>query len=109
MIVRPKELEFIDINIEFNDRLFEQLEVDLAHVNKNGRSIYTALQAAKLVKQIIGGRKLAPSASRAFKNEICLYYVATGDFKLKNYKVVFCICSDKPNAIGLITLFKESK
>ena len=106
MIERPKRLEIIEIDIEFNLRSFETLEIDLIHINKNGRSGLSAEQVTSIIKGLIHKLVLSASGQKEFGEEICSYFVRTGTVRDKKYKAVFCICSDRPFSIGVITLHR---
>ena len=105
LIIRPDELEIIEAKIEFNMKEFMSLEVDLSHINKNGRSCYSVLEVKKIVATLIDGLLLSPSGEKEFGDEFCSYFVKTGEVMEKKLKLVFCICSDKPDCIGVITLY----
>ena len=105
LIIRPDELEIIEAKIEFNMKEFMSLEVDLSHINKNGRSCYSVLEVKKIVATLIDGLLLSPSREKEFGDEFCSYFVKTGEVMEKKLKLVFCICSDKPDCIGVITLY----
>ncbi|MDD0852101.1 hypothetical protein HBN50_03290 [Halobacteriovorax sp. GB3] len=104
MIERPSGLEAVEVNIEFNFLNYTKLEIDLAHVNKDGRSSYSCEDVAEIVSHLLNGLRLEASDEKAFGEEICSYFVRSGAFEEKNYKLVFCICSDRPESIGVITL-----
>ena len=106
VIERPNGLELVDVNIEFNFLKFTKLEIDLAHVNKNGRSTYSSNDVAKIVIHLLSGLVLEASDEKSFGDEVCSYFVRSGEFEEKNYKLVFCICSDRPETIGVITLHR---
>jgi hypothetical protein len=91
---------------KFNFQTISELEIDLAHVNKSDRSKLTAMEVLNIVSELIGNKILSPSDYKEFDDEICTYYVKTGLVYEKKYKAVFCICSDKPNTIGVITLHR---
>ena len=84
----------------------ESIEVDLVHINKNGRSFLTKEYTSSIVMNLLNGLFLQASDTKEFKKEICVYFLRTGFFKSKKFKLVFCICSDKPKTIGIITLFR---
>lgn len=105
MIIRPT-LELIEIDIEFNFKIFKSVEVDLNHVNKYGRSQFTAFEVALFTQRVLQGKKMQPSAVKSFDKEVCSYFVRRELWNGKAYKIVFCICSDRPDTIGVITLFR---
>ena len=106
MIRRPMGLVEVYHEIKFNGYRYEQLEIDLLHVNKEGRSQYLIVDVVRIVETLLTGVFLLPSDSRIFGKEMCSYFVRTGKVGNKVFKIVFCICSDKPQSIGLITLFR---
>jgi len=106
LINRPDGLETVNVDLKFNFNTFVVLEIDINHVNKHGRSNLSKADIAKIVIGILSGTVLHPSDYKVFGNELCSYFVKTSDFEDKNYKLVFCICSDKPDTIGIITLFR---
>jgi hypothetical protein len=112
MINRPKYLELIECSLTFNDREFDRVEIDLLHINRNERSHLLAHEAFLILEKLIDGVVLKYHDEKVFENGVCQYFQETGRGNCnKWYKIVFCICSDRPKAIGLITLFriKEKK
>jgi hypothetical protein len=112
MINRPKNLELIECSLIFNNREFHRVEIDLSHINREGRSNFLAHEAYLILVKLIEGALLEHHDERIFVNGTCQYYQETGrGYNNKWYKIVFCTCTDRPNAIGLITLFrvKEKK
>lgn len=106
MIVRPDGLLIVEVDIEFNFLSYTKLEIDLAHVNKGERSSYTSKDVAEIVSHLLDGLRLEVSDEKSFGEEICSYFVRSGEFKDKRYKLVFCVCSDRPESIGVITLHR---
>ncbi len=106
MITRPSDLEIISANFEFNFQTISELEIDLAHVNKLERSKFTAMEVLNIISELVVNKNFSHSDYKEFGDEICTYYVKTGLVYEKKYKAVFCICSDKPNTIGVITLHR---
>lgn len=99
-------LEIVEVSAEFNYKTFGLLEIDLEHVNKDKRSNYSADEVVKIVLAMINNLRLAPSGEQEFGNETCSYFVRSGSCDDKNFKLVFCICSDRPTTIGVITLHR---
>lgn len=95
--------------IYFNFIEFEKVEIDLEHINKGKlgtRKNHISEDNVLLVAQaLINNEILIPSGSKNFGQENCSYFAKTGVYKKKKYKIVFCICSDRPDTIGIITLF----
>lgn len=106
MIERPEELETVEVDVQFNFQKFEFLEIDLKHINKNGRSNLSVLEVTEMVLGLINNRNLSPSGEKAFGDEMCSYFVRSGKRDGKKLKLVFCICSDRPTTIGVITLHR---
>ena len=106
MILRPKTLANCEVKIKFNLQDYEGLEIDLAHVNKNKRTNYSIVEVADIFVSIINEMTLKPSDEKKFDDEFCAYYVKIGIYNKKNFKVVFCICSDRPRKLGVITLYR---
>lgn len=106
MIIRPAGLEIVKASIEFNYRAFEYLEIDLEHVNRGKRSSYSADEVVKIVMSMINNLRLVPSGEKDFGNENCSYFVRSGSSNDKKFKLVFCICSDRPTTIGVVTLHR---
>lgn len=106
MIIRPDDLEIISSGLEFNFYNYTELEINLNHINKDGRSQFRSIEVLNIVTELIDGKALSASDIKEFGDEICSYFVVTGLVHNKKYKVVFCICSDKPKTIGVITLHR---
>lgn len=106
MITRPDGLDIVKVELEFNFQSFEYLEIDLAHVNKDGRSNFTKDEVATIFVSLINGIALSSTDEKEFGDDICSYFVKSGDYESKKYKLVFCICSDRPTSIGVITLHR---
>jgi hypothetical protein len=111
MINRPKNLELIECCLTFNDRNFDRVEIDLLHINRHERSHFLAHEAFLILERFVDGASMGHLGERTYVNGVCRYYQETGQVNGKCYKVVFCVCSDRPNAIGLMTLhrIKEKK
>lgn len=106
MITRPSGLEISKVDLVFNFQNFEYIEIDLNHVNKGGRSQLVKENVAMIVTSLINETALAPSDEKVFGDDICSYFVKKGNFESKIYKLVFCICCDRPTSIGVITLHR---
>lgn len=52
MIIRPDGLIEVDYEIEFNGFVYQKLEIDLAHVNKDDRSSYSTSDVVKIVETL---------------------------------------------------------
>lgn|GEM_PF-2995150 len=106
MLIRPKGLALVECSLIFNQSEYEKVEIDLDHVNKFRRSNFEAYQVYLILEHLIKGVHLEANDKKEFGDVFCYYFVVTGEAKGKYYKVVFCICSDRPNAIGVITLYQ---
>ena len=106
MITRPNDLIILGIELFFNQRLFFEIEIDLFHINKNGRSRFDALEVKDAFQKQLQGKSFAPSSTRVFGSEICEYFVVILDLRSKKHKLVFCICSDRRHTIGIITFHR---
>lgn len=108
MIQRPTHLSYLSINIEFNQQYFSELEVDLNHINKDGRSQYKTEDLENALVMMIDKKTFSSSATKAFGSENCTYYVVRDLYNDQPYKLVLCICSDKPKTLGVITFHREA-
>lgn len=110
LIVRPENLLFCNVDLLFNFYHFSTIEMDISHINfgkKETRvSNYTSAEIIAIVLNFINDQDFMPEATRQFENESCDYFLYIGKYNGKNYKLIFCICSDRPNSIGVITLFR---
>ena len=104
--MRPEGLEFVDVGLRFNFQEYTELEIDLKHVNKEARSSFTKHEVSNCVVALLNGLILGPSGSKEFGDEMCSYFVRSGEYDQKQFKLVICICSDKPKTIGVITLHR---
>ena len=109
MIVRPQSLHMVRADIIFNDRKFSYLEIDLDHMNKHNRSSWSSEEIAGFAQLMIEGTCLEPVSERKCGIERCRYYVIRKMVRRRPYKMVFCICTDFPEAIGIITFYKVRK
>lgn len=110
MLIRPISLIQLDAKIIFNQHLFLKLEIDLDHINegksKTRNKLHTAEEVSIIVSHLLQFKNCKSSGLKMYNEDICNYYVIIGLFEKKQYKVVFCICSDRPMSIGVITLFR---
>lgn len=107
MILRPKHLVRSKISLQFNGFRFSEIEVDLEHVNQNKRSKLEVEDIEEILKSWVEQRFYSSAGEKKFGNEICTYYVVRKKYKAKPYKLVLCICSDKPSTLGVITFYRE--
>jgi hypothetical protein len=106
MLTRPDGLKIVQTDLRFNFAPFEYLEIDLEHINKDDRSKYTADDVSFIVKELIDDLKITSGGMKQFGDEFCNYFVKNGTVDKKNFKLVFCVCSDRPSSIGVITLHR---
>lgn len=106
MISRPNNLGNISVNFDFNFQKITCLEIDLAHVNKDGRSKFTNEEVALIAESLIRNSLLMASDEKEFGDEFCSYFVKRGEVDSIKYKLVFCICSDRSTTLGVITLHR---
>lgn len=110
LITRPNGLVIKEVVLQFNFEQYSTLEIDLDHINlgRNGtrQARFTVDLAAEIVIGLIDEEDLFFNDKKRYGNEFCYYFSKIGKFKEKKYKLVFCICSDRPRSIGIITLFR---
>lgn len=110
MIKRPENLLIKKIDLTFNFIDFYFIELDFIHINQGRKGLRKNALSLKEVmsisKSLIHNEKLIPAGIQEYEEESCSYYTKRGSYKNKEYKIVFCICSDRPNSIGIITLFR---
>ena len=109
-IVRPKSLEIIDVEIEFNFVSYRKIEIDLHHINR-GKSLtrestFSLFEIVNLVKIFLEGKILKPDNQRMYGDESCDYFTFIADLNGKKYKLVFCVCTDRRDTLGVITLYR---
>jgi hypothetical protein len=109
VIIRPSHLTILKCDFSFNGLEIEELEIDLKHINKRGRSSYTAEEISKFVRFYLDGKILYYSDKKIFGDDFCEYYVWINSAEQKTFKLVFCICSDKPSTIGVLTFYQLRK
>lgn len=106
LILRPEGLVFESVSILFNYRKFDVAEIDLKHINKGKRNTFTANDVAKIVGHFIHQKCFIPSATKQFDDEACSYFALSDDYMGLRFRLVFCVCSDRPNSLGIITLYR---
>jgi len=108
MLKRPNHLVYSDIKLNFNGRVFNEIEIDLNHINKGKRSVFTSASISNLLLKSVDGKVFSSSGHKKFGSESCTYFKIPLMYKKKIWRLVLCICSDKPNTLGVITFFRES-
>lgn len=110
MIKRPENLLIKELILIFNFVDFHFLEIDLRHINSGKLGVRQNMlsedEIISISKYFIHNEILKPSGVQEYGEENCSYYAKRGFYKKKGYKIVFCICSDRPKSIGIITLFR---
>lgn len=111
MINRPKTLVHIECAFVFNGLIIEEIEIDLEHINygkskRNMRSNYDSEFVSGLCRMLLANKNLESVGERTFNDEICSYYKVEDFFEKTKLRVVVCVCSDKPNTLGVLTLYK---
>ena len=81
----------------------------MSHINKNHRSNFTGIDVVEMVLFALNHVSLEPVDIKKYSDEICSYFIYCFELGHTNYKLVFCICSDRPSVIGIITLFRFKK
>lgn len=110
MIKRPLGLIFCETNLIFNYSYYLKLEVDLDHIqlgkSKTRSSSLTLATVMEIAELFINNQLLYPESEAKYGSDICEYFSIISNFKTKKYKLVFCICTDRPHAIGILTLHR---
>jgi hypothetical protein len=98
------------VDLWFNFRNYYSLEIDLNHINlgkkKTREEFFTILKVQEIIQYFLDEIILEASRIREYKTGSCQYFSLISVYQKKNYKLVFCICSDRPITIGIITLFR---
>lgn len=113
LIQRPDNLKNAKVDFVFNGFSIREIEVDLEHINFGGskkqeRSNFNVQAVAKVCEYFFSEARLKSSGEKIFGDELCRYFKLSGIYRNKNYRIVICHCSDKPQTLGVITLFKET-
>ncbi|MFP5491472.1 MAG: hypothetical protein ACLGG0_08225 [Bacteriovoracia bacterium] len=106
MIIRPVGLIILDLQIYFNQRNFDKIEIDLGHINKLQRSKFEARFIKNVIEENLDGISLRKVDLKSFGDEYCEYFITVVKLLDKNFKLVFCVCSDRPQTIGVITFYR---
>lgn len=110
MIPRPLGLISRFVEITFNSREFNFLEIDLEHINKgksqDRKGDFTVSEVVLIVQNFLNGNDIEANDVKHFGQYNCQFFVKKQLYLNKLYKLVFCICSDRPDTIGIITLHR---
>lgn len=110
MIPRPNRLICRFVEITFNKREFNFLEIDLEHINegksRDRKGELTVSQVVLIVQHFINDDDLEANDVKYFGGYNCQFFVKKQFYRDKMFKLVFCICSDRPDTIGIITLHR---
>lgn len=106
LVLRPDNLYVIPTKIRFNRKIFDALEIDLNHINKNRRSNYTAGEVERIVRRALHNNKIEHEDYIRYFGGDCFYYTTGLEIGFLYFKLVFCVCTDRPKRIGVITLHR---
>lgn len=106
VIKRPENLDYSPIDLFFNNDWFECLEIDLEHINKKGRSQFSAGDIAKVVKDVCENKILEPCGEAYYENEKCIYFEQVVFLHKVPHRLIMCICSDRLRNIGIISFYR---
>jgi hypothetical protein len=113
VVIRPDILQIVDIDIEFNYVKYSKLEIDLQHINRGKKltrhSNFLLEEVLILVTFILDGEVIGLNASKSCGDENCDYFSILKRFQGNNYKLVLCVCSDRKDTLGIITLYRARK
>ena len=106
MIKRPADLVEIEVELFFNSRPIDRIEVDLAHINKNSRSNVNATEVWEIVVFNLSNATVKATDTKRYHGGECDYFVIEVRHKAKWFRLVCCICSDKPTTLGIMTFYR---
>lgn len=106
LVRRPDHLEYIAVKIMFRGLWFDTIEIDLQHINKFRRSNFNTKDIGYAAKTMLNERFFEAHTTKRYDDESCNYYVIIERFNGIYYKLVICICSDRPESIGIITFYR---
>jgi len=107
VIKRPENLVYVPVFLVFNNRRIDSLEIDLLHINKNGRSHFTEWDIGKILLKELQNEFIDACANRKYADASCSYYEKTFKMNSNWYQLVVCFCTDKPEVLGVITFYKR--
>lgn len=110
VVVRPDDLVRVDVEIEFNFLIYNKLEIDLRHINQ-GKSLtrhtgFTTFDIMDVVSDFLDGEICEVDEQKDYGKYSCNYFSLIKKFNSNYYKLVFCTCTDKPDTLGIITMYR---
>lgn len=110
VIKRPAGLIFCETSLIFNYGHYLKLEIDLDHIqlgkSKTRSASLTLATVMEISELFINNEFLYPESEAKYGSDFCEYFSIINDYQSKKYKLVFCICTDRPHAIGILTLHR---
>lgn len=106
LVLRPDNFYVVPIQIFFNFKEYDSLEIDLDHINKNGRSDFTSSQVERVLRRMLHGSVQDFQDFKRYFGGDYMYYSSEVETGKLNYKVAFCICTDRPKRIGVMTIYR---
>ena len=110
MVPRPVGLIERFVNIIFNNRHYSIIEIDINHINhgKNGNrtSDLEIFDIVNISLALLDGVEIEYIDEKIYGDTRCHFYVREGTYRSKKYRMVFCVCSDFLEKIGVITLYR---
>lgn len=109
-VIRPDDLVIVDVEVEFNFLIYNKLEIDLRHIN-HGKTFtretsYTVDEITCIVRSLLNGVISDVYTEKYYGNESCTYFTLYKTLEGKQYKIVFCYCTDRKDTLGIITLHR---
>jgi hypothetical protein len=109
-VIRPKDLMIVKVDIEFNYLHYTKLEIDLEHINRgknfSRETKFSVEEIIFLAQLFIDGEHLELDAQKYYEDESCNYFIMIKKFQDNNYKLIFCICTDREDSLGIMTIFR---
>lgn len=110
MVPRPVGLIERFVDITFNGAEFSVLEIDLNHINKgkkgNRLNTLTIEQITNIAVSFLHEDIMEPQGKKEFGEVYCDFFMKENFYRNKKYRLVFCFCSDYPDRLGIITLYR---
>lgn len=109
-VIRPGDLFVVDVKIEFNFEKYSKLEIDFQHINR-GKGFtrdedFSIETIVKYVTMILDKELSEAELEKEYGDESCEYFTLIKNIDGKNFKLVFCICTDRLDTLGIITLYR---